>query len=297
MLQRSQTSMPRAITTQIQVQNQADHSRDPNMCSSEACGTGKPSRNDRNSRGNTGYSEVVAEHTLSSTKPWTLDEFTQQDGLTTDSKAIQKSQQTLLNQPTSDAGPPTPAASIGSCSVRPDKHDSVVDYPLETGVELEIIIECYRTKMVPHLPVVCVNPDTTVEEMRKHRPFLLLVIIAICSKNLQRQVALILEIKKIIGKEIIIEGSKNVDLFLEVLVFAGWCHLYICNRPITSTVIHLALSLAFDLGLTKPLPSESSSFMLNYTAQGCPRPTNGMVPTRTMEERRVLVGLYLISSV
>ena len=297
MLQRSQASMPGAITPHIQIQNQRDHSREPNMCLSEACGTGKPFQHDGNSQGNMGYSEFVAENTLSSTKPWTLDEFAQHNVLATISTAAQKSQQTLINRPISYAGPPTPAASITSCSVRPDKHHSVVDYPLETEVELEKVLECYRTKMVPHLPVVCVNPDTTVEEMRKHRPFLFLVIRAICSSNLQRQAALVLEIQKIIGREMLIEGTKNVDLFLGILAFAGWCHLYICNRPIASTVIHLALSLAFDLGLTKPLPSESSSVMLNYTAQGCPKPTNGMIPTRTMEERRGLVGLYLISSV
>jgi hypothetical protein len=297
MLQRSQTSMPGAVTPHTHIETQRDHSRERNMCSNEACGTGNPSQHNRNSQGNTGHSEFVAENALSSTKLWTLDEFAQQNGLKTTSTAAQQSHQTLINRPTNCAGPPTPAASITSCSFRPDKHHTVVDYPLETEVEVEKILECYRTKMVPHLPVVCVDPDTSVEEMRKHRPFLFLVIRAICSKNLQRQVALVLEIKKIIGREMLIEGSKNVDLFLGILAFAGWCHFYICNRPITSTIIHLAMSLAFDLGLTKPLPSESSSVMLNYTAQGCPRPTNGMVQTRTMEERRGLVGLYLVSSV
>lgn len=267
------------------------------MCSIEACGTGKPSQHDRNTQENTGYSELVPENTLSLTNSWTLDEFAQQNGLITTSKAAQKSQQGLINRLTSSAGPPTPATSITSSSIRLDKHHTFTDYPPESEVELVENLECYRTKMVPHLPVVCVDPNTTVNEMRKHRPFLFLVIRAICSKNLQRQVALVLEIKKIIGSEMLIEGSKNVDLFLGILAFAGWCHLYICNRPITSTVIHLAMSLAFDLGLTKPLPSESSSVMLNYTAQGCPKPTNGTMQTRTMEERRGLIGLYLVSSV
>ena len=107
------------------------------MSSDEAYGTGNPSLHDRNSQGNMGYSEFVAENTLSPTKPWTLDEFAQQNGVTTSSKAAQKSQQTLINRLTNYAGPPTPAASITSCSVRPDKHHTVVDYPLETEVEVE----------------------------------------------------------------------------------------------------------------------------------------------------------------
>ena len=93
------------------------------------------------------------------------------------------------------------------------------------------------------------------------------------------------------------EAAKNLDLFLGTLVFAGWCHLYICHKPIVSTVVHLSMSLASDLGLTKPLLSESSLVMLNYTAQGCPKPISSMIPARTMEERRAVVGLYLISSV
>jgi hypothetical protein len=297
MLQRSQTSIPGAVAQPLHIQNQRDHSREQNMCSSEAYDSGKPAQHDRNSEETTGYSEFDAENALSSIKPWTLDGLAQQNGLTTTSKAAQKSQQALISRLSSYAGPPTPAASTTSCSIRLDKHHIFAEYPHETEMELEENLECYRTKMFPHLPVVCLDPNTTVKEMRMHRPFLFLVIRAISSKNLQRQVALVLEIKKIIGSEMLIEGSKNVDLFLGILAFAGWCHLYICNRPITSTVIHLAMSLAFDLGLTKPLPSESSSVMLNYTAQGCPKSTNGMIPTRTMEERRGLVGLYLVSSV
>jgi hypothetical protein len=151
--------------------------------------------------------------------------------------------------------------------------------------------------MVPYLPIVFISPDMTLEKLRKQRPFLFLVIRAICSKNPERQAALVLEVKKVLGTEMLLEGSRNLDLFLGILVFAGWCHVYICNRPIMSTIIHLAMSLASDLGLTKPLPTDSSAVMLNYTAQGCPKPIIGMIPTRTVEERRAVVGLYVVSSV
>ena len=184
-------------------------------------------------------------------------------------------------------GPPTPATSSTGNST---------DYPLESEAELSEYLETYRTKMVPYFPIVCIGAEMTVEELRKERPFLYLVIRAICSKNLERQAALILEVKKVLGREMLLEGAKNMDLFLGVLVFAAWCHYYICNKPIISTVIQLGISLAFDLGLTRPPPGEPLNIMLHYIAQGCPKPINGM-NVRTMEERRAAVGLFLVSSV
>ena len=195
-------------------------------------------------------------------------------------------------------GHPTPAASrVGGSSV-PESPDSADNFPLESDAELEEALETYRTKMVPNFPIVCVRPDVTVDEMRLQRPFLFLVIRAICSKNLCRQQALVVEVKKTLGREMLLEGTKTLDLFLGVLVFAGWCHYYICNKPIISTVIQLGMSLAFDLGLTKPLLGEHADIMRHYIiAHGCPKRTNGPNRVITMEERRAVVGLYLVSSV
>ncbi|KAL5348077.1 hypothetical protein ACLOAV_006557 [Pseudogymnoascus australis] len=195
-------------------------------------------------------------------------------------------------------GHPTPAASrVGGSSV-PESPDSVDNFPLESVAELEEALETYRTKMVPNFPIVCIRPDVTVEEMRLERPFLFLVIRAICSKNLCRQQALVLEVKKTLGREMLLEGTKTLDLFLGVLVFAGWCHYYICSKPIISTVIQLGMSLAFDLGLTKPLMGEHADIMRHYIiAHGCPKRSNGPNRVTTMEERRAVVGLYLVSSV
>lgn len=192
----------------------------------------------------------------------------------------------------------TPEASrVGGSSV-PETPDSMDNFPLESDAELEEALETYRTKMVPNFPIVCVRPDVTVKEMRLERPFLFLVIRAICSKNLWRQQALVLEVKKTLGREMLLEGTKTLDLFLGVLVFAGWCHYYICSKPIISTVIQLGMSLAFDLGLTKPLMGEHADIMRHYIiAHGCPKRSNSPNRATTMEERRAVVGLYLVSSV
>jgi hypothetical protein len=195
-------------------------------------------------------------------------------------------------------GPPlTPATSIAGCSAMADGPEVPVDYPLENEAELEEYFATYRTKMVPYFPIVCINVTTTVEELRNDRPFLFLVIRAICSKNLERQAALILLIKTVLGREMLLAGTKNLDLFLGVLVFVAWCHVYICIKPVNSTIVQLGISLAYELGLTRSPPGEPVRVLLNYTAQGCPKPTNVMNLERTMEERRAVVGLYFITSV
>lgn len=165
----------------------------------------------------------------------------------------------------------------------------------EEIAELEETLETYRTKMAPFFPLVIIDKDVTARELMEERPFLSLVIRAICPKSTAKQAELGIEVRRVLGREMLIEGSKNIDLLLGLLVFAAWGHFYLYNKPIISTIIHLATSIAFDLGLTKPVPTEPALIMLAYNAQGCPR--NATSAVRTMEERRSIIGVFLISSV
>jgi hypothetical protein len=296
MLQRSQTSIPEIARPHDHIQNQDPDSISTTLSSSEASQRANISRPDGNDLINMDYREVV-ENNIASSRLEGLEELTPQNVLPSFCKFRLAAQQELNGRLGNFKGPLTPETSICSPRIGLDKRSTSTEYPPESEEELEEYLESYRTTMVSYLPIVCISPDVTLGELRKQRPFLFLVIRAICSKTLERQGALVLEVKKTLGREMLLEGSRNLDLFLGILVFAGWCHLYICNKPIMSTIIHLSMSLASDLGLTKPLPTESSAVMLNYTAQGCPKPITGTVPTRTMEERRAIVGLYLVSSV
>jgi len=299
MLQRSQTSIPEMTRAQDHIQNQNIDSKLVTLSSSEVIHARNTPHYDGNNQVNMDYTDFVVTDKSSSMRFERLGELAHQNVLPNFCK-FQLAAQQELNGRLANVninGTLTPATSTCSHSTGRDKRSTSRDYLPESEAPLEEYLETYRTIMVAYLPIVCISPDVTLEKLRKQRPFLFLVIRAICSKNLERQAALVLEVKKILGTEMLLEGSKNLDLFLGILVFAGWCHLYICNRPIMSTIIHLAMSLASDLVLTKSPPTESSSVMLNYTAQGCPKPITSAVPTRSMEERRAVVGLYLVSSV
>jgi hypothetical protein len=170
-------------------------------------------------------------------------------------------------------------------------------YPIESEAELEENLIRYRTRMVPCFPIVMIGKDVTVRKLREERPFLFLVIRATCSKNMARQVALGIQVKKVLGEEMLLEGTRSLDLFLGLLCFGAWGHYNILQKPVITTIVQLAVSLAFDLGLNKPLPKEQTRVMLDYTARGCPKPAINVVVARTMEERRAIIGLFLLSSV
>jgi hypothetical protein len=287
MLQRSQAPSPDTRQGRGQILNGVDP-----RASSGPQDANQISQRDGSGGATVGYSGFSAANDRPSIHGKRLDEIAQQHGPTNRSKIGRDG---FVLYPAN--GPLTPATSIAGRSTMADGLEIPIDYPLESEAELEEYLATYRTKMAPYFPIVCINATTTVEELRNDRPFLFLVIRAICSKNLERQAALILRIKKALGREMLLEGTKNLDLFLGVLVFVAWCHVYICIKPVNATIIQLGISLAYELGLTRPPPGEPVRVLLNYTAQGCPKPTNGMNLERTMEERRAVVGLYLITSV
>lgn len=188
-------------------------------------------------------------------------------------------------------------SQLPSIASVPEKSDVVPGYALESEAELEECLETYRTEMVPYFPIVCIGADITATQLKQERPFLHLVIRAICSKNLRRQAFLILQVKKILGSEMLLEGEKSLELLLGVLVFASWSHFYICNKPIVSTIMQLGISLAIDLGLMRPLPVGPVNPMLYSITRGYPKPHDGKPLVRSLEERRAAVGLYFLSSV
>ena len=204
-------------------------------------------------------------------------------------------------------GPPTPATS--ATSNPPDHIFSCVDgpppasfsgrrYTLETEAELEECLQTYRTKMISYCPIVPIEATVTVKSMSKERPFLWLVIRAVCSKSLTRQRALELNVRQTLGREMLINGTRSMDMLMGVLVFAAWGHYFVTSKPISQPIMMLAMSLAYDRGLTKPIPTDPVTITLNFNSQGCPKPVfaaHSLV--RTMEERRTVIGLFLISSV
>ena len=190
--------------------------------------------------------------------------------------------------------PPTPAPSTGISSK--GTPSASLCYPLESDRECSEYLEAFRSVITPMCPIVCLPLGLTVDEMKEQRPFLWLVIRAVCSKVSTRQKALGLEVRKEMGRLILVENSKTLDLLLGILVYVGWGQHFICKKSNVTADLHLGMAVAGDLGLTKPVYSDQ--VMLNYNDQGCLKAPVGSASTkpRSMEERRALIGLFYLSS-
>jgi hypothetical protein len=204
--------------------------------------------------------------------------------------------------------PPTPIESSVSTASPPFPN---LDYPCpnsgqipsdtatcraETDEELNIMLDTYRNKMIPFFPVAIIDPQTTVQEMQNERPFLWLVIRANCCKSQARQNLLELEVRKRLAQAMLMDCTKDLDLLFGTLVYAAWGHYYVYKKRVVSTVIQLCMSLAGDMGLTKPVPAEVQGVMREFNAQGCPKMKKRGSLVRTIEERRAVIGLFYVSS-
>lgn len=61
-----------------------------------------------------------------------------------------------------------------------------------------------------------------------------------------------------------------------------------------ASLVHLAMSVLYDLGLDKP-PTDDPTLILTYEFKGRKKPPRFLGPP-TLEHRRALIGTYLLSS-
>lgn len=73
-------------------------------------------------------------------------------------------------------------------------------------------------------------------------------------------------------------------------------HYHVHDKPVITQATQLAMALVGNLGLNKPPLKEPKQIMLNLDARGCPTKPFSPSP-RTMEERRAVLGCFLLGSV
>ena len=72
-------------------------------------------------------------------------------------------------------------------------------------------------------PFVAVPPRTSLDSLRREKPFLLLSILTLgAKKDFKFQQALELELRKSLSENIMLKGKKSLDLLQSVLVYLGW---------------------------------------------------------------------------
>jgi hypothetical protein len=117
-----------------------------------------------------------------------------------------------------------PAASSSSSSGSTSVNLQPVLHPaLEPSPEdAESYLNKFRTDFVKHLPFIIISPSVTAHQLRQERPILWVCIMTAASSNSAQQIVLSKEVRRIFGREAYVEGTRNMDLLMAILVYATW---------------------------------------------------------------------------
>lgn len=117
----------------------------------------------------------------------------------------------------------TPAVSSSSEPTLVNSKPPLLPPALEPSPEdAESYLNKFRFDFIKHLPFIVMSPSLTSNQLRQERPILWVCIMAAASSNSTQQIALSNEVRAIIGREAFVEGTRDMDLLLGILVYAAW---------------------------------------------------------------------------
>jgi hypothetical protein len=116
---------------------------------------------------------------------------------------------TLATTDSRDTSYRSPTSTI-PCAFEPSPH------------EAEEYLRIFRTQKSKYFPFTYIPSATSARQLLQERPFLWLCIMAISSKSTSQQLALGSKIRHILGRKMLLEHEKNIDLLLGLLAYIGW---------------------------------------------------------------------------
>ncbi|PYI09938.1 hypothetical protein BO78DRAFT_426933 [Aspergillus sclerotiicarbonarius CBS 121057] len=189
------------------------------------------------------------------------------------------------------ASAPRPAPDF-----RSEVHARGQTSPEPTPSQAEECLSVFVTHKLPYLPLVYLPPGTTAQRLRRERPFLWLCIMAVASKSPSQRHALCDKIRDTVAQRMVHDyAGRDVDFLLGLLVFMAWSNQQIFKKLNLTVYNQFAKSVVFDLMLNKPPEGDGASLMCLLQTQPDENPSPP--PVRTMEERRAVLGCFLLTSI
>jgi hypothetical protein len=149
-------------------------------------------------------------------------------------------------------------------------------------------LNTFRQVFILVFPFVYIPNTMSSLELRRQKPFLWLVIMALTSKMVSQQFAIEETIWTIITQRIIREHAVNIDLLLGIVCFASWSHYFKKDKPFMTMLSQIAVTLTLELGLQK------DSFRQGRSSASPEKSVEQNA--RTMEERRTILAVYHLTS-
>ena len=186
------------------------------------------------------------------------------------------------------SAPATAQSIAGPAYGAPD----AVDRGLISAVMANELFTHYTQNMVPHMPIVTFLENITWESVRKTTPILFLAIVSVASGQDYPSIQVILkeEVMSGLGKRILVNGEKSIELVQALQVVTIWYWPEPNGNSKYYQLIHMATIMAMDLGIDRK-PRTMKEQMLHL-----PGPGVGLHDTETAERRRAWLGCYLLSS-
>ncbi|KAJ5342991.1 hypothetical protein MYU51_016113 [Penicillium brevicompactum] len=174
-----------------------------------------------------------------------------------------------------------------------DKPQDVIDRGVVSYGDAVKILDSFRDTLMPYFPFVLIPPETTLDQLRAEKPFLLLAVLKVCTyKNEPVQKVLEETFQSAVADRMIFSHSPSMDVLQGLLVALAWIH-HQAQHLRFSSYLHLAWSVAGDLRLDRV--SETQSF---YSRMDLSKisPDHDSSKQSKNEGRRALVGCYMLSS-
>lgn len=150
--------------------------------------------------------------------------------------------------------------------------------------------------MLPSFSFTTINPNATAQQLQRDRPFLMRAIVAVASPSKQQKIAYGRQLKELLAQRMLIQNQSSLDLLHGLLVFIAWGYDHIINPSGTlSRLMLLAISLACDLRLDKPLPSDEH-MMKPMVDEIYEQEQNSSKQWFVAEEQKAVLACYALSS-
>jgi hypothetical protein len=194
----------------------------------------------------------------------------------------------------------SPTTSLPSPHVRETTVDTPADAPLDSDTSLtqdsETCLATFRDKMLPSFSFTYISPNVTAQQLQSDRPFLMRAIMAVASPCKQQKIAYGRELKELMAQITLVQNQSSLDLLHGLLVFTAWSYDQIINPSGTlSRLMLLAISVACDLRLDKPLPSDEH-MMKPMVDDAYEQEHNCLKHWFVAEEQRAVLACYALSS-
>ncbi|TRX93002.1 hypothetical protein FHL15_006140 [Xylaria flabelliformis] len=145
---------------------------------------------------------------------------------------------------------------------------------LTSAAEAEETLAFFRLHHLQFFPFVYIPPEMTAAQLSRDRPYLWLVIRAVCCRSPVKQAALSRQIREELAHRILVSCERTIDMLLGALCLLGWT-MHLCFKPAMSAVMSIATSIVTDLRFDKPAQEDDPPTPVKYPALMYSFPSGG----------------------